>query len=120
MSIKTLKNWPQKLLIIGPNPFISQSSPDHSPHIMKSRDQTSVLLSVANSHYILIHLINDLNFDEVERPVEDYPGYKSAVLPAAKPAAKYYRSAGPGWAKPAAKPTAKPKKLMKGKYIPTY
>ena len=31
MSIKTLKNWPQKLLIISPNPFISQSSPDHSP-----------------------------------------------------------------------------------------
>ena len=36
---------------IGPDPFISQSSPDHSPelifHKMKSRDQTSVLLSVA-------------------------------------------------------------------------
>jgi hypothetical protein len=31
LSIKTLKNWPQKLLIIGPDPFISQSSPDHSP-----------------------------------------------------------------------------------------
>ena len=31
MSIKTLKNGPQKLLIIGPDPFISQSSPDHSP-----------------------------------------------------------------------------------------
>jgi hypothetical protein len=31
MSIKTLKNGPQKLLIIGPNPFISQSSPDHRP-----------------------------------------------------------------------------------------
>ena len=30
MSIKTLKNGPQKLLIIGPDPFISQSSPDHS------------------------------------------------------------------------------------------
>ena len=30
-SIKTLKNSPQKLLIIGPDPFISQSSPDHSP-----------------------------------------------------------------------------------------
>ena len=48
--MKTLKNRPQKLLIIGPDPFISQSSPDHSPesifHIMKSRDQTSVLLSV--------------------------------------------------------------------------
>ena len=39
---------PRKLLIIGPDPFISQSSPDHSPeltfHIMKSRDQTSVHL----------------------------------------------------------------------------
>ena len=32
MSITTLKkNWPQKLLIISPNPFISQPSPDHSP-----------------------------------------------------------------------------------------
>ena len=33
LSIKTLKNEPQKLLIIGPDPFISQSSPDqdHSP-----------------------------------------------------------------------------------------
>ena len=31
MSIKTLKNGPQKLLIIGPDPFISQYSPDHSP-----------------------------------------------------------------------------------------
>ena len=29
--VKTLKNWPQKLLIIGPDPFISHSSPDHSP-----------------------------------------------------------------------------------------
>jgi hypothetical protein len=36
--------------LLGPDPFISQSSPDHSPqsifHIKKSRDQTSVLLSV--------------------------------------------------------------------------
>ena len=31
MSIKTLKNGPQKLLIIVPDPFISQSNPDHSP-----------------------------------------------------------------------------------------
>jgi hypothetical protein len=31
LSIKTLKNGPQKLLIIGPDPFISQPSPDHSP-----------------------------------------------------------------------------------------
>ena len=31
LSIKFLKNWPQKLLIISPNPFISQSSPDHKP-----------------------------------------------------------------------------------------
>ena len=40
MSIKILKSGPQKLLIIGPDPFISQSSPEHSPelifHIMKS------------------------------------------------------------------------------------
>ena len=50
LSIKTLKIGPQKLLIIGPDPFFSQSSPDHSPelifHVMQSRDQTSVLLSV--------------------------------------------------------------------------
>ena len=69
MSIKTLKNGPQKLLIIGPNPFISQSSPDHSPelifHIMKSRDQTSVLLSVENTLWnfptfkVLVHFEPD-------------------------------------------------------------
>ena len=70
----------------------------------------------ANSHYILIHLINDLYFNEVERPAQDYPGYKSAVLPATKSAAKYYRSAGLGWTKSAAKPAEKPKKLMKGTY----
>ena len=29
--MKTLKNGPQKLLIISPDPFISQSSPDHCP-----------------------------------------------------------------------------------------
>ena len=29
--MKTLKNGPQKLLIIGPNLFFSQSSPAHSP-----------------------------------------------------------------------------------------
>ena len=28
---KSEKNGPQKLLIIGPDPFIPQSSPDHSP-----------------------------------------------------------------------------------------
>ena len=28
---KTWKDRPQKLVIIGPDPFISQSSPDHSP-----------------------------------------------------------------------------------------
>ena len=28
---KNMKNGPQKLLIIGPDSFISQSSPDHSP-----------------------------------------------------------------------------------------
>ena len=31
LSPKTWKNSPQKLLIIVPDPFISQSSPDHSP-----------------------------------------------------------------------------------------
>ena len=34
------------MLIIGPDPFISQSSPESIFHSMKSRDQTSVLLSV--------------------------------------------------------------------------
>ena len=53
LSIKTLKNGPQKLLIIGPDPCFPQSSPGHSPelifHFMKSRDQTSVLLSVRST-----------------------------------------------------------------------
>ena len=53
MTPKKWKNWPQKLLIIGPDPFISQSSPDHSPElifqIMKSRDQTSVLWSMQSA-----------------------------------------------------------------------
>ena len=31
MTPKKWKNGPQKLLIIGPDPFISKSSPDHSP-----------------------------------------------------------------------------------------
>ena len=31
LTPKTWKNRPKKLLIIGPDPFISQSSPDHSP-----------------------------------------------------------------------------------------
>ena len=58
--MKTLKNWPQKLLIIGPDPFISQSSPDHSPEsifqIMKSQDQTSVLLSVKYTYKIPMYV----------------------------------------------------------------
>ena len=58
LSIKTLKNGPQKLLIIGPDPFISQSAQatPHSPElifpIMNSRDQTSVLLSVVQCLYM--------------------------------------------------------------------
>ena len=31
LTPKKWKNWPQKLLIMGPDPIISQSSPDHSP-----------------------------------------------------------------------------------------
>ena len=30
---KKVKKWPQKLLIIGPDPFISQSSPGTQPRI---------------------------------------------------------------------------------------
>ena len=60
-----LKNRPQKLLIISPTPFFSQSSPAqttaHSPelsfHIMKFRDQTSVLLSVEYSKQFLMNLV---------------------------------------------------------------
>ena len=33
LSIKTFKNWPQELLIIRQDPFISLSSPDHSPQL---------------------------------------------------------------------------------------
>ena len=68
MSIETLKNGPQKLLIIGTDPFISQSSPDHSPQSIidfsnyESRDQTSVLLSVwtlqCNDRYVLRFMSN--------------------------------------------------------------
>ena len=52
LTPKSVKNLPQKLLIIVQNLFfLSPSQPTaHSPelifHIMKSRDQTSVLLSV--------------------------------------------------------------------------
>ena len=65
-----MKKQASKLLIISPDPFISLSSPDHwdhSPelifHIMKSRDQSSVLLFVisllvAKSHLIVV--IDDL------------------------------------------------------------
>ena len=56
-----MKNGPQKLLIIGPDPFISQSSPEHSPelifHIMKSLNQTSVLLSMGQSHLTVNQVI---------------------------------------------------------------
>ena len=31
MTPKKWKNWPQKLLIIGPEPFFPLSSPNHSP-----------------------------------------------------------------------------------------
>ena len=63
---------------------------------------------------------------KVEHPAKDYPGYRSVVLsaakpadkpatkPSAKPAAKHYRSAVLPAAKPVAKPATKPKKLMKG------
>ena len=48
--MKTLQNGPQKLLIIGPNPFFSQSSPAHSPelifHIINMSQDPSVSLSV--------------------------------------------------------------------------
>ena len=39
---------------------------------------------------------------EVERPAKDYPGYRLAILPAAKPASK---------------PAAKPKRPMKGAHF---
>ena len=68
LSIETLKNGPQKLLIIGTAPFISQSRPDHSPQSIigfsnyESRDQTSVLLSVwtlqCNDRYVLRFMSN--------------------------------------------------------------
>ena len=57
LTPKKWKNGPQKLLIIKTQPLFSQSSPDHSPelifHIMKSRDQTSVLLSVSGDNAVL-------------------------------------------------------------------
>ena len=48
---KNVKNPPSKVVHNRPKPFISQSSPAHSPelifHIIKCREQASVLLSVA-------------------------------------------------------------------------
>ena len=49
LTLKKWKNGPEKLLIISPDPFISQSSPELIFHIMKSLDQTSILLSVASA-----------------------------------------------------------------------
>ena len=42
------------MLIIGPDPFFPQSSPEMIFHIMESRDQTSVLLSVTEVAIMLI------------------------------------------------------------------
>ena len=64
LPTKNLKNGPQKLLIIGPDLFFH--SPAHSPelifHIMKSRDQTSVQLSV---EYIHINFVTFILFFDV-------------------------------------------------------
>ena len=60
LTWKKWKNRPQKLLIIGLDPFISQFSLAHSPelifHIMKSPDQTSVLLSVVYVNRLTIRI----------------------------------------------------------------
>ena len=61
LTPKKGKNGPQKLLIIGPDPFFHRpaQATAHSPkltfHIMKSRDQTSVLLSVRQSFFLSCH-----------------------------------------------------------------
>ena len=71
------------LLIMGPDPFIPQSSQGHSPklifHIMKSRDQTSVLLSVTpilNQNLTLSQLISTVfqkNKKMFEKTKANYP-----------------------------------------------
>ena len=63
LSIKTLRNGPQKLLIIGPNPFISQSSPDHSPQL---RNWFFILWNLGTRHLFsyLCNIIEEINTTE--------------------------------------------------------
>ena len=63
LSIKTLKNGPQNLLIIGPDPFISQSSPDHSP-------QPRIDFSYYDTwlHFFFSKHFFDLGFDDEAPP----------------------------------------------------
>ena len=51
------------MLIISPTPFISQSSPELIFHIMKARDQTSVLLSVLLVFVFYLHFTTNVTFN---------------------------------------------------------
>ena len=67
--MKTLKNRPKKLLIIGPNLFFHSpvQSTDQSPglifHIINTSQDTSVLLSVTINS--ILHLTQRIIFPEV-------------------------------------------------------
>ena len=73
LPMKNWKNDPKRLLRIGPDPFFPQSSPvsAHSQklifHIVKFRDQTSVLLSV------FLTLVCFCNFNEWAKPKNCHP-----------------------------------------------
>ena len=67
--MKTFKNGPQKLLIIGPNLFFSQSSPAHSPqpridfsyHNMSGTSICSLICAIHTLHKSLViqgHIVN--------------------------------------------------------------
>ena len=58
MPIKTLKYGHQKLLRIGPDPFISQSSPDHSP---QSRIDFSYYLCNLGTRHLFSYLWSSLD-----------------------------------------------------------
>ena len=62
--MKTLKNGPQKLLIIGQNLFFSQSSPANSPqpkidffHIINMSQDASVSLSVLSPYRLYMQIV---------------------------------------------------------------
>ena len=77
MTPKKWKNGPHKLLIISPDPFISQSSPDHSPqpridflyHEISGPDICSLICGTRpdNGHYELAFILMEIYNDHPNR-----------------------------------------------------